>query len=211
MNKLAFLNSAVKKRTNRRYACLAARRVGLSNQSGFTFLEMLISFAVLATSIVGVVGMQALAKKSSFDAQQRVLATALANDITERMRVNTQGVVDGFYSGTHSSFATDDNLNRCTSTATPCNGSQIAANDLYEWKMSLFGADVVNGESNIGGLISPVACISYALGEVSVVVTWNGRNKSTDAAESKADGSLAANCGTASDYRRIVYLDTFLF
>lgn len=206
MSNLAFLRSSVSKRAFRQ-----SMSVPLSTQSGFTFIEMLISFAVLATSIVGVVGMQALAKKSSFDAQQRVLATALANDITERMRVNTQGAIGGFYSGTHSSFTANTSLNRCSSAATPCSGAQVAANDLYEWKMALFGADVVNGESNVGGLVSPVACISYASGEVSVVVTWKGRNKSSDAVDSKADGSLAANCGSASDYRRIVYIDTFLF
>ena len=183
----------------------------LSRQAGFTFLEMLIALAILATSIVGVVGMQALAKKSAFDAQQRVLATALANDIAERMRVNTQGVIDGFYSGTHSSFTSDTGLNRCINAATPCNAAQIAANDLYEWKMALFGADVVNDEANVGGLVSPIACISYAAGEVAVVVTWQGRTKSSDAVSSKAQGSLAANCGTASDSRRIVYLDTFVF
>ena len=77
--------------------------------------------------------------------------------------------------------------------------------------MALFGGDVVNDQTNVGGLVSPTACISYASGEVSVVVTWQGRNKTSDAASSKTSGTLAANCGTASDYRRIVYLDTFVF
>ena len=183
----------------------------LSRQSGFTFLEMIISFAVLATSIVGVVGMQALAKKSSFDAQQRVLATALANDIVQRMRVNTEGVSAGSYIGTYTSFTADANINRCSNTGTPCSSAQIAANDLYEWKMAMFGADVVQSETSVGGLISPTACISHNAGSVSVVVSWQSRTETTDAAASKTEGTLAASCGTASDKRRLVYIDTFMF
>lgn len=180
-------------------------------QRGFTFIEMLIAMAVLATSIVGVVGMQALAKKSSFDATQRVIATSLANDIVQRMRVNIDAVTAGSYSGTYSSFSTDTSLNRCTSVATPCSSAQIAANDLYEWKLAMFGADISTSSGNVGGLSSPTGCITYASGVVNVVISWQGRTKTTDAAASKADTSLAAGCGTATDTRRQVAIDTFIF
>lgn len=180
-------------------------------QKGFTFIEMLISFAVLATSIVGVVGMQALAKKGSFDATQRALATALANDIVQRMRVNTDGVANNSYVGTYTSFAVNSSINRCQSAAAPCTSAQIATNDLYEWKMAIFGADVVQSQSSVGGLVSPTGCISHNAGVVSVVVSWSGRTETTDAASSKTEGSLAASCGTVGAKRRQVYIDTFIF
>jgi type IV pilus assembly protein PilV len=136
--------------------------------------------------------MQALAKKSSFDATQRALATALANDIVQRMRVNTAAVTGGSYSGTYTSFTSDSSVNRCTSSAAPCSSAQIAANDLYEWKMAIFGADITQSDVNVGGLVSPTACVSHASGEVSVVVAWSGRVETSDAAATKTEGSLAA-------------------
>lgn len=180
-------------------------------QQGFTFIEMLISFAILATSIVGVVGMQALAKKGSFDAVQRALATSLANDIVQRMRVNTAAVTTNAYVGTYTAFAASTSINRCQNAGAPCSSAEIAINDLYEWKMAIFGADVVQSQSNVGGLSSPTACISHLAGAVSVVISWSGRTATTDSADSKAQGSLASTCGTASSQRRQVYIDTFIF
>lgn len=180
-------------------------------QKGFTFVEMLISMAILAGGIVGVVAMQAVAKKGSFDAVQRAMATSLANDIVQRMRVNTTGVTNGSYNGTYTSFSVSSSMNRCQNTGAPCTSAQIAANDLYEWKMALFGADVTQDAGNVGGLITPTACISHAAGVVSVVISWMGRTETTDAASSKAEGTLAASCGTASNKRRQVYIDTFIF
>jgi type IV pilus assembly protein PilV len=180
-------------------------------QKGFTFIEMLISFAVLATSIVGVVAMQAQAKKGSFDAVQRALATSLANDIVQRMRVNTVGVTAGSYSGTYSGFEANSSINRCHSIGSLCSSAQIAISDLYEWKMAIFGADVVQSQTNVGGLTNPTACISHLAGAVSVVISWSGRTQTTDAAASKAQGSLASTCGSESTSRRQVYIDTFIF
>jgi type IV pilus assembly protein PilV len=180
-------------------------------QQGFSFIEALIAFMVLATSIIGVVSMQALSKKGSFDAVQRALATALANDIVQRMRVNTDGVTANAYVGTFSSFAANTSMNRCRSIGAPCSSAQIAANDLYEWKMAIFGGDVTQSSGNVGGLISPTACISHAAGAISVVIAWSGRTAISDAAATKAQGSLAASCGSASTKRRQVYIDTFIF
>lgn len=177
-------------------------------QQGFTFIEMLISFMVLATSIIGVVGMQAQSKKGSFDAVQRALATSLANDIVQRMRVNTAAVTANTYSGTYSYFASDSSVNRCRTT---CTSTQIATNDLYEWKMAVFGADVTQSTGNVGGLVSPTACISHVAGAVSVVIAFSGRSATSDAAATKTQGSLAASCGSASTKRRQVYVDTFIF
>lgn len=180
-------------------------------QQGFTFIEMLIATAVLAGGIVGVVAMQGVAKKGSFDAVQRAMATSLANDIIQRMRVNTDGVSAGSYTGTFTSFELNTGMNRCQNAASPCTSAQIAANDLYEWKMALFGGDVTQTSGNVGGLMTPTACISHNSGVVSVVVSWMGRTETTDAAASKAEGTLAASCGTAGNKRRQVYIDTFIF
>ena len=53
-----------------------------------TFIEVLIALVILIMGILGAVAMQATAKKGSFDAMQRSVASALAQDIIERMRGN---------------------------------------------------------------------------------------------------------------------------
>ena len=59
-----------------------------TQQCGMTFIEVLIALVIMVTGILGAVAMQATAKKGSFDAMQRALASALAQDIIERMRSN---------------------------------------------------------------------------------------------------------------------------
>jgi type IV pilus assembly protein PilV len=126
------------------------------------------------------------------------------------MRVNTDGVSANIYVGTYTSFTASDSMNRCQNTASPCSSAQIAGNDLYEWTMAIFGGDVIYDQSNVGGLITPTACISHLLGAVSVVISWSGKAATTDAASSKTEGSLAGSCGSASNKRRQVYIDTFI-
>ena len=59
-----------------------------AKQKGMTFIEVLIALVIMVTGILGAVAMQATAKKGSFDAMQRSLASSLAQDIIERMRSN---------------------------------------------------------------------------------------------------------------------------
>ncbi len=45
---------------------------------------------VLSIGILGVAGLQVTAKRSNFEATQRATAAALAQDIVERMRSNSE-------------------------------------------------------------------------------------------------------------------------
>ena len=65
-------------------------------KNGFTFIEVLIAMFILVTGILGAVAMQATAKKASFDAMQRSLASALAKDVIERMRSNKASLLAGY-------------------------------------------------------------------------------------------------------------------
>ena len=53
-------------------------------------MEVLVSVFVLSIGVVGVAGLQVTAKRSNFEATQRVTAVALAQDIIERMRSNLE-------------------------------------------------------------------------------------------------------------------------
>lgn len=63
------------------------------SQKGMTLIEVLVALVILVTGIFGAVAMQASAKKGSFDAMQRSVASALAQDIIERMRSNDSDVL----------------------------------------------------------------------------------------------------------------------
>ena len=70
----------------------------IQRQNGMTFIEVIIAMVILVVGILGAVAMQASAKKGSFDAMQRSIASALAQDILERMRSNNAGALN-LYNG----------------------------------------------------------------------------------------------------------------
>lgn len=177
---------------------------------GMTFIEVLIAFLILATGILGAVAMQASAKKGSFDAMQRSIASSLAQDILERMRANDSS--DSFldaYNGTDYGASLNSEPQRCNTVATACSPAQMVTNDLYEWELSLMGADVKNGTANNGGLVGANACIQHSNNTVVVVISWEGREETTDGASDNI--AFAKTCGTSNTQRRQVVVDGFIF
>ncbi|MGB1261528.1 MAG: type IV pilus modification protein PilV [Cognaticolwellia sp.] len=172
------------------------------NNKGMTFIEVLIAVFILVTGILGAVAMQASAKKGSFDAMQRSVASALAQDIIERMRSNNPNALAG-YAGTDYGAALDSiPTKRCSTVAGICTPAEMVINDRYEWEMSLMGADVTNSGNNAAGLTGVRGCITQALNAVTVVISWEGR---IDIADGKKD-----TCGTAGNKRRQVITEAFI-
>jgi len=60
----------------------------LSNQSGFTLVEVLVALVILAIGLLGVAGLQNRSLSGNQGALYRSQAVLFANDIIERMRVN---------------------------------------------------------------------------------------------------------------------------
>ena len=59
-----------------------------NKQSGFSLLEVMIAVMVLAIGLLGMAAMQAVALSSNQEAQFRVQALAIAEDLSSRMRTN---------------------------------------------------------------------------------------------------------------------------
>ncbi|WP_448568706.1 type IV pilus modification protein PilV [Thalassotalea ganghwensis] len=174
----------------------------ISRQKGMTFIEVLVALFLIVTGILGAVAMQATAKKSSFDAMQRSLASALAQDIIEKMRSNDARALAN-YAGNDFGESLNPLPDRCNDVLDDCSAAQIATNDLYEWELALMGADVLNGVNNVGGLVGGRACIVVTnVNQVNVTVSWQGR-------EVIADGG--GNCGIAGGQRRTVILQAYVF
>ena len=179
-------------------------RLKKSPQTGMTLIEVLVALFILSTGILGAVAMQATAKKGSFDAMQRSMASSLTQDIIERMRGNDPTMMD-FYTGL-SPFGTGKITNPpiCNSSENLCNRAQMITNDLYGWEQSLIGAGTKKGTVNAGGLVNAVGCIYQNNNAVTVVIAWQGRTKINDAAK-------VNNCGSTSNKRRQVVVKAFIY
>ena len=106
--------------------------------AGFTMLEVLISMVIIAFGLLGVAGLQAFALKNSTSASQRLTATALANDMMDRLKSNYAAVDTGGYN--RPAIADYDAPSTCGANPTPstvCTAEEIAANDRFEWQQRI--------------------------------------------------------------------------
>lgn len=109
-----------------------------SNIHGFTMLEVLIAIVVISFGLLGIAGLQAFAIKNNHSASLRITATALANDMIDRMKANYTGVADGHYNKPASTdYSTA--VASCLTTA-GCTSQELAQNDLSEWSQRLAAA-----------------------------------------------------------------------
>jgi len=184
----------------------------MNSVKGMTFLEVLIALVILVTGILGAVAMQAVAKKSSFDAMQRSVASSLAQDIISRIRVNDPSTLVN-YKGTTFGSGALSLIKSCNTSNALCSDAELAQNDLYLWEQALMGADVKAGTTNKGGLVGARGCISHATvttngitrNLMTVVISWQGRVIINDAYSGSANA-----CGTAGDKRRQIVVEALI-
>jgi type IV pilus assembly protein PilV len=185
--------------------------VSNNQQKGVSFIEVIVALVIIVTGILGAVAMQATAKKGSFDAMQRSLASSLAQDIIARMRAQAPSINPDLtlitYALKNYGEALDTVPDKRCNTVAVCNSTEMATNDRYEWELALMGGDTTLGSKNVGGLVGGRACIEQVGNAYTVVVSWQGRTKTVDA------GAGSANCAIASGegYRRSVIVQAFIF
>ncbi len=179
-----------------------------SHQLGLSLIEVLVALFIMVTGILGAVAMQASAKKGSFDAMQRSIASALAQDILERMRSNDATILES-YEGTYGDGSQAVPAVSCNLSTALCTPAQRVIYDRYQWEQNLIGTNIKSGTSNVGGLIDPVACIQHTNNNVIVVISWQGRELTADGAANNA--SFAQSCGTANKKRRQVVINGFIY
>jgi len=163
-------------------------------QTGMSFIEVLIAMFILVTGILGAVAMQATAKKGSLEALQRSLASALTQDILERMRSNDIAELVN-YANTYEAVEPVA-ITRCYTAATSCSAAALRAEDLVQWQHGLFS------------LIDGIGCIAVVGSQVTITISWQGRTSTQDGASSNT--VAAQSCGDASARRRQVVLQSFV-
>lgn len=177
-------------------------------QRGFSLIEVLIAFLVLVLGTLGVVMLDATAKRGTLDALQRSVATSIADDIIERMRANTEAVSGGRYNATIGSGALTAPSVDCRAAGANCTAAQLADFDLFQVDQRLRGNEVLIGSAGVSGLINPTTCINHANGQVTVVVVWQGQVALSDPA---AGGpGFVQSCGVRSAQRRQFVVQSFI-
>jgi len=201
-------------------------------QRGFTMLEVMITLVVFAIGMLGMAGMQVIAKKNNFEAAQRTAATALAYDIIERMRANPTQLQE-FAGDASTPPGALGGASRGTSAPTPncastsCSAYQLSQYDLWEWEQALDGASEVSNGNSAGGLALPTACLSTTVasgatnrsGLYAVAIAWRSAakvNNPTYAASTDPEacgagsGKYNDEDGGADTHRRVLVVRTYI-
>ena len=97
-------------------------------QTGYTLLEVLVSFFVLSIGLLGLATLQGVALQGSNKSFHRSIAMVQAYDMADRMRANMGGVNAGSYDSLPVSGSVD---RACL--ATGCTPAQLAAIDGDQW------------------------------------------------------------------------------
>jgi type IV pilus assembly protein PilV len=130
----------------------------LRKQSGTTLIEALVSILLLSLGLLGMAGLQlnAMAYQKSSWATHRI--AELTADISERIRANPAGAVNGNYSYTavyNAAKSATITSNACRTSGSACTTAQIANDDISAWlakaQSALPGGAVrLEGASNTG-------------------------------------------------------------
>jgi type IV pilus assembly protein PilV len=199
-------------------ACSGTRR----RARGFSMLEVLISLAIMAFGLLGLVGMQAVAQKAELDSYQRAQALVILSDIIDRINTNrnaatcysittdtTNGTpyLGSTAGGSHYSVGSFS----CPAAATNPDGVVRAQLDLTAIDQMLQGyAEQLSG-GQVGAMIGARACIAFntASQAYTVAVAWQGSGPTFSPAGWTSAPAVAANCalglyGTDTQ-RRVVW------
>lgn len=105
------------------------------NMIGSSLVEVLVTVLIISIGLLGVAALNLASLRNSFDADSRTMATALANDITDKMRANAN-IANG-------TTAYEIAL------GSPATGNTtIAEKDILAWK-ALLGSTLVDGDGSI--------------------------------------------------------------
>lgn len=139
----------------------------LSKQSnqGFSLIEVLVSVFILSVGLLGLAGLQGFSLKQASNSYYRGQAIQLTYDMADRIRANAEYAKTGGVYVYETTSEPDNFGSACSSVASPCNPTEMAKKDIYEWW---------------GEVSSSNSVLPKGIGEVSFVdpvftikVTWD--------------------------------------
>jgi len=204
---------------------IAQRRspiTGGEKQSGFTMIEVLITFVVLAIGVLGIVSLLVGSKTSQFEAMQRSRAISIADTIVERIRSNPQGMATYNIGLTPRGTGTapSEPSPNCTGISV-CTAAQLATHDLWQWDQLLRGAAVTitsgGSTEDVGGLPEVGGCITFApnagklrTGQLTVLIQWRGLQSTFDGVDATTGIVCIGDPAGDDENRRQIVVNTFV-
>ena len=162
------------------------------NQQGITLLEVLITLLIIAVGLLGMLGMQAKSLSSHKDSFDRKAAVELLSQMTERMRSNHLGFMNGNYTSQLAIGGTMQAAPSCGSN-TACSPSDLALADLSQWQ-GMIRTRLIDSAATI----SPSAAAGAGAISSRVTIAWKDPHL-----QSFADKNCEAISITDKHYRCI--------
>lgn len=185
-------------------------------------LEVLVSLAIMAFGLLGLVGVQAVAQKSELESYQRAQALVILSDIMDRINTNRAAATCYAITTTSSSGTPylgtttggghyDTSGFSCAALASNPDAVARAQLDLVAIDQMLQGyAEQLSG-GQVGAMIGARACIGFnsTTQAYTVAVAWQGAGPTYSPASWTSAPAVAANCalnlyGTDTQ-RRVVW------
>lgn len=153
--------------------------------AGMTLIEALIALLVLSIGLLGTAHLMATSIKFTNSSFARTQATLIAENLAERMRANSEGVLNGTYNGFNSAASYPS----CNARPNPycevvngvaaaaCTADQLAVFDLYQATCGSGGSDTgssardVLPNGQIGVTCNDAPCTVTST--YTLTVSWN--------------------------------------
>ena len=130
---------------------------------GFSLIEVLVALLILSVGMLGAAGMQTQSMQSGGLAAQRLSVIMKAQEIAERIRVNSAFV--GSYNVATGDSGTNNNCGNGVATCTP---AQLAEYDVYLWKQDLLS--ILPDDASTTASI--VVLNPTTLATVTITISW---------------------------------------
>lgn len=189
-------------------------------QQGFSLVEVLVAFLIMAIGLLGVVKLQGIAQDSAVQANQRARAVALAESMIERVRstpsamasyVDTNGLSPVLGLDGYSATSGCANSGRIS-----CGGNaetSFALFNLDRWHDELRGSLIQASGTHVGGLLEPAGQLTFTAdtgltntGQLTVTVQWCSSALVAGSATVALAGST--DCATLDGIRQQVSVTT---
>jgi type IV pilus assembly protein PilV len=121
---------------------------------GFTLIEILVTLVIISVGLLGIAGLHSMSLRNNFDALIRSHASALADEITDRMRTNRTRALAGDYTVALGATRT---------------GVTQADADLIAWKARL-ATQLPNGDGSVALAAAPSRL-------VTITIQWGERSQ----------------------------------
>ncbi|WP_180073446.1 MULTISPECIES: type IV pilus modification protein PilV [unclassified Acinetobacter] len=144
-------------------------------QKGIGLVEVMVALILLAVAVLGFSALQMRALAASKEAGSNIQAMNIARDLSERIRVNREGLLD---------YKKADTVKDCSSKDEPCDAKQMAA---YDFQV------VSNKADDFGMTLAVLDCQGNdALERKCIYVAWAGTTAT--------NGSGNPNCTNGAAY-----------